>query len=158
MILDLLHAAARGTFPPEDGVTQVVGAAAGAGAAVLSFTAHHVVAADIPAGEVHAVVDPTNVNGPVAPEVLRGSPSARACALAQVASANAASLRAPARRLRRGRRRGFVRSERGLPSPYRRRGARLLVGERQLRLGGEARFRPRGLSTYELLGIEPSNS
>jgi GNAT superfamily N-acetyltransferase len=70
VILDLLHAAARGTFPPEDGVTEVVGAVAGAGAAVLSFTAHHVVAADVPAEEVHAVVDPTNLNGPVAPGVL----------------------------------------------------------------------------------------
>ena len=44
MIRELLHAAARGNFPPEDGVTQVVAAAAGAQAAVLSFTAHHVVA------------------------------------------------------------------------------------------------------------------
>jgi GNAT superfamily N-acetyltransferase len=70
VILDLLHGAARGIFPPEDGVTEVVGAVAGAGAAVLSFTAHHVVAADVPAGEVHAVVDPTNLNGPVAPGVL----------------------------------------------------------------------------------------
>jgi GNAT superfamily N-acetyltransferase len=70
VILDLLHAAARGSFPPEDGVTQVVGALPGAGAAVLSFTAHHVVAADVPAAEVHAVVDPSNLNGPVAPGVL----------------------------------------------------------------------------------------
>ena len=70
MVLDLLCAAARGTFPPEDGVTEVVGAVAGAGAAVLSFTAHHVVAADVPPAEVHAVVDPTNLNGPVAPAVL----------------------------------------------------------------------------------------
>jgi GNAT superfamily N-acetyltransferase len=70
VILELLHAAARGDFPPEDGVTQVVGAAAGARAAVLSFTAHHVVAADVPPGEVLAAVDPTNLNGPVAPSVL----------------------------------------------------------------------------------------
>jgi GNAT superfamily N-acetyltransferase len=70
VILELLHAAARGDFPPEDGVTQVVGAAAGAQAAVLSFTAHHVVAADVPADEVLAAVDPTNLNGPVAPSVL----------------------------------------------------------------------------------------
>jgi len=70
VILDLLHGAAQGAFPPEDGVTEVVGAVAGARAAVLSFTAHHVVAADVPAAEVHAVVDPTNLNGPVAPGVL----------------------------------------------------------------------------------------
>jgi GNAT superfamily N-acetyltransferase len=70
VILELLHAAARGAFPPEDGRTQVVPAAAGAGAAVLSFTAHHVVAADVPAGEVLARIDPGNLNGPVAPDVL----------------------------------------------------------------------------------------
>jgi GNAT superfamily N-acetyltransferase len=70
VLLELLHAAARGDFPPEDGVTQVVGAAAGARAAVLSFTAHHVVAADVPPGEVLAAVDPTNLNGPLAPSVL----------------------------------------------------------------------------------------
>jgi GNAT superfamily N-acetyltransferase len=70
VILGLLHAAARGTFPPEDGRTVVVGAAAGAQAAVLSFTAHHVVAADVPPDEVLAAIDPTNLNGPVAPSVL----------------------------------------------------------------------------------------
>ncbi len=51
-------------------LTDVVRAVAGARAAVLSFTAHHVVAADVPAEEVHAIVDPTNLNGPVAPGVL----------------------------------------------------------------------------------------
>jgi GNAT superfamily N-acetyltransferase len=70
VILELLHDAARGDFPPEDGLTRVVGAAVGAQAAVLSFTAHHVVAADVPADEVLAAVDPTNLNGPAAPSVL----------------------------------------------------------------------------------------
>jgi GNAT superfamily N-acetyltransferase len=70
VILELLHAAARGDFPPEDGATHVVGAAAGAQAAVLSFTGHHVVAADVPAEEVLAAVDPANLNGPMAPPVL----------------------------------------------------------------------------------------
>ena len=70
MILDLLLAAARGVFPPEDGRTQVVPAEAGAGAAVLSFTAHHVVATDVPADEVLARIDPSNLNGPLAPSVL----------------------------------------------------------------------------------------
>jgi GNAT superfamily N-acetyltransferase len=37
---------------------------------VLSFTAHHVVAADVPPAEVLAAVDPANLNGPVAPDVL----------------------------------------------------------------------------------------
>ena len=70
MILELLHAAARGTFPPEDGRTEVVAAAAGAPAAVLSFTAHHVVAAGVPADEVLARVDPGDLKGPLAPAVL----------------------------------------------------------------------------------------
>jgi hypothetical protein len=70
VILDLLHAAARGSFPPEDGRTEVVAAVAGAPAAVLSFTAHHVVAADVPADEVLARVDPGDLKGPLAPGVL----------------------------------------------------------------------------------------
>lgn len=70
MILELLHAAARGTFPPEDGRTEVVAAAAGAPAAVLSFTAHHVVATGVPADEVLGRVDPGDLKGPLAPGVL----------------------------------------------------------------------------------------
>ncbi|HEX5781696.1 MAG TPA: hypothetical protein VFX80_07225 [Solirubrobacteraceae bacterium] len=69
-MIDLLHAAARGDFPPEDGRTEVVEAVAGAPAAVLSFTAHHVVAADVPADEVLARVDPGDLKGPLAPGVL----------------------------------------------------------------------------------------
>jgi hypothetical protein len=69
-VLDLLHAAARGAFPPEDGRTEVTGAVAGAPAAVVSFTAHHLVAADVPAEEVLARVDPGDLKGPLAPGVL----------------------------------------------------------------------------------------
>jgi hypothetical protein len=69
-MLELLHAAARGSFPPEDGRTEVVAAVDGAPAAVLSFTAHHVVAADVPAEEVLARVDPGDLKGPLAPGVL----------------------------------------------------------------------------------------
>jgi hypothetical protein len=69
-MIELLHAAARGAFPPEDGRTDVVGPVDGAPAAVLSFTAHHVVAAGVPAGEVLARVDPGDLKGPLAPGVL----------------------------------------------------------------------------------------
>ena len=69
-MIELLHAAARGAFPPEDGRTEVVEAVAGAPAAVLSFTAHHVVAAGLPAEEVLARVDPADLKGPLAPAVL----------------------------------------------------------------------------------------
>jgi hypothetical protein len=69
-MIELLHAAARGAFPPEDGRTDVVGPVDGAPAAVLSFTAHHGVAAGVPAGEVLARVDPGDLKGPLAPGVL----------------------------------------------------------------------------------------
>ena len=69
-LLALLHAAARGSFPPEDGRTEVVPAVTGAPVAALSFTAHHVVAADLPAEEVLARVDPQDLKGPLAPGVL----------------------------------------------------------------------------------------
>jgi GNAT superfamily N-acetyltransferase len=69
-VIELLHRAAHGRFPPEDGQTEVVGAVAGAPAAVLSFTAHHVVAADLPAEEVLARIDPHDLKGPLAPGVL----------------------------------------------------------------------------------------
>lgn len=48
----------------------MVGAAPGAPAAVLSFTAHHVVAADVPVDEVLARIDPQDLKGPLAPGVL----------------------------------------------------------------------------------------
>lgn len=69
-MIELLHAAARGSFPPEDGRTEVVAAVPGAPAAALSFTAHHVVAADVPVDEVLARVDPQDLKGPLAPGVL----------------------------------------------------------------------------------------
>jgi hypothetical protein len=69
-VLDLLHAAARGVFPPENGRIEVIGAVEGAPAAALSFTAHHVVACDVPAGEVLARIDPGDLKGPPAPGVL----------------------------------------------------------------------------------------
>ena len=70
MIRELLHAAARGNFPPEDGVTQVVAAAAGAQAAVLSFTAHHVVAAGIDPGLVAARLPEGDLGAPMSPGFL----------------------------------------------------------------------------------------
>jgi GNAT superfamily N-acetyltransferase len=70
VIHELLCDAARGAFPPEDGRTEVMRAAEGAPAAVLSFTAHHVVAADVPAEEVLARIDPADLKGPLAPGVL----------------------------------------------------------------------------------------
>ena len=67
MLLELLHAAAHGGFPLQDGRTDVLPAVAGAPAAALSLTAHHLVAADVPADEVLARVDPEDLKGPLAP-------------------------------------------------------------------------------------------
>ena len=78
-LLALLHAAAHGVFPPQDGQTEVLPAVVGAPVAVLSFTAHHVVAADLPEDEVLRRVDPADLKGPLAPAVLTGSRCARSC-------------------------------------------------------------------------------
>ena len=61
----LLHDAAAGRFPPTDNRTETVPAPQGAAAAVLSFAAHHVVAADVAATEVDARLDPGDFNGPL---------------------------------------------------------------------------------------------
>jgi hypothetical protein len=91
VILDLLHAAARGAFPPENGRTEVIGAAAGAPAAVLSFTAHHVVAADVPEADVLERIDPGD---------LKGAAGARRAGVA--GRAHRARRREPRRRARVG--------------------------------------------------------
>jgi GNAT superfamily N-acetyltransferase len=65
VLLDLLHDAAAGRFPPMDNRTLTVPAPQGAAAAVLSFAAHHVVAADVPAPEVDARLEPRDFNGPL---------------------------------------------------------------------------------------------
>jgi GNAT superfamily N-acetyltransferase len=66
-LLVLLEAAARGRFPPQDNGTVVVGAPAGARAAILSFPAHHVVAADVAEDEVHEQLRADDLNGPLRP-------------------------------------------------------------------------------------------
>jgi GNAT superfamily N-acetyltransferase len=54
----LFDDAARGVFPPTDGRVDVVPAPRHVAAAVFSFTAHLVVATDLPAADVHAVAPP----------------------------------------------------------------------------------------------------
>jgi len=46
-LTDLLQAAARDRMPPADGAVRVLPAVAGPVDAVLSFTAHHVIVADV---------------------------------------------------------------------------------------------------------------
>ena len=51
-LAELLADAARGVFPDADGGFEVLPAPDGASAAVVSFAAHHVIAADVPPGWV----------------------------------------------------------------------------------------------------------
>jgi hypothetical protein len=54
-LVRLLDDAARGVFPPPDGEVDVVPAPNGIPAAVFTFTAHMVVAADVDPSEVHRI-------------------------------------------------------------------------------------------------------
>jgi GNAT superfamily N-acetyltransferase len=57
----LLDAAARGSFPDPDGSVDVVPSPPGPVDAVVAFTAHHVVAADVDEQEIRAELDPDDV-------------------------------------------------------------------------------------------------
>jgi GNAT superfamily N-acetyltransferase len=59
-LAELFAGCARGEFPAADGSVDVVGAPARLSAAVFSFSAHLVVAADVPAAAVHAVAPPND--------------------------------------------------------------------------------------------------
>lgn len=61
----LLEDAAAGRFPPPNGDTQVVPSPVGPVHAVLAFTAHHVVVADVDPGEVAAHLDPDDIAAPM---------------------------------------------------------------------------------------------
>lgn len=57
----MLEDAATGTFPRADGAVEVLRPPAGRADAVIGFTAHHVVAADLDPEEVRAQLDPDDV-------------------------------------------------------------------------------------------------
>jgi len=61
----LLEDVAAGSFPPGDGETQVVPSPDGPVHAVLAFTGHHVVAADVDPDEVIAHLDPDDIAAPM---------------------------------------------------------------------------------------------
>jgi GNAT superfamily N-acetyltransferase len=61
----LLMAAAAGRFPSPDGLVELAGSPAGRCHAVVAFTAHHVVAADLDPDEVLARLDPEDVGAPM---------------------------------------------------------------------------------------------
>jgi hypothetical protein len=57
-LFTLLHAAARGRFPPPDGAVEILPPLDGKVDAVVAFTAHSATAVDLPADEVRARLDP----------------------------------------------------------------------------------------------------
>jgi GNAT superfamily N-acetyltransferase len=65
-----LAAAAAGRFPDPDGTLAVVPAPRPYRAAVVAFTAHSLVATDLPAAEVHAHLAPDDLGAPVAAPFL----------------------------------------------------------------------------------------
>jgi hypothetical protein len=67
---DLLDAAARGRFPAADGRVDVVPAPPGARAAVVAFTGHFVVAADVDPSSVHRRLPPGDFSAPLSPPFL----------------------------------------------------------------------------------------
>ncbi|MEU7640421.1 GNAT family N-acetyltransferase [Streptomyces sp. NPDC039016] len=66
----LLTAAARGSFPPADGSVTVLPAPSPRDAGVVSFTAHAVVFADVPAAWVHERIPPGDLAAPLNPPFL----------------------------------------------------------------------------------------
>jgi GNAT superfamily N-acetyltransferase len=66
----LLHDAARGVFPPADGVVEVWPAPPGAVDAVLAFTAHHVVAAGVDPALVATRLPDGDLSAPMGPAFL----------------------------------------------------------------------------------------
>ena len=61
----LLEDAAAGQFPPTDGATETMPSPDGPAHAVLGFTAHHVVAADVDPDEIAAHLDPDDIAAPM---------------------------------------------------------------------------------------------
>jgi RimJ/RimL family protein N-acetyltransferase len=64
-VLDLLTRAARGAFPPPDGTVEVIGPPPGRADAVLAFTAHHVIAADVDPVEVRSRLPHDDLGAPL---------------------------------------------------------------------------------------------
>jgi GNAT superfamily N-acetyltransferase len=60
-LLDMLVAAARGSFPPADGLVEVLPSPPGPTDAVVAFAGHHLVAADVSADDVRAQLDPDDI-------------------------------------------------------------------------------------------------
>jgi RimJ/RimL family protein N-acetyltransferase len=66
----LLADAARGSFPPPDGTVDVLPPPPGPTQAVVGFTAHHLVAAEVSSDDVLGQLDPTDVGAPMSAPFL----------------------------------------------------------------------------------------
>jgi hypothetical protein len=66
----MLMSAAAGRFPSADGLVELAASPAGCCHAVVAFTAHHMVAADLDHDEVLARLDPEDVGAPMGAEFL----------------------------------------------------------------------------------------
>jgi GNAT superfamily N-acetyltransferase len=69
-LADLLDEAARGRFPPADERVEVLPAPPGAAMAVVAFTGHHVVAADVAADWVRAQLPDGDLLAPMSPAFI----------------------------------------------------------------------------------------
>jgi GNAT superfamily N-acetyltransferase len=65
LLTAMLKAAAAGRFPSADGLVELAASPSGRCHAVVAFTAHHVVAADLDPDEVLARLDPEDVGAPM---------------------------------------------------------------------------------------------
>lgn len=69
-LLELLHAAADGAYPPPDGTVDVLPPPPGPSDAVVAFTAHTFVAADVTRDEVLARLPDGDLGAPLSPAFL----------------------------------------------------------------------------------------
>lgn len=64
-LAELYERLSRDNYPPRDDAVEVVGAPPGRASAVVAFTQHHVIAADVDPDEVKAHLDAGDVGGPM---------------------------------------------------------------------------------------------
>jgi hypothetical protein len=66
----ILEGAARGRFPRADGSVRVLPSPGGRADAIVAFTAHHVIAADVEPGDVAARIAPGDLGAPLSPSFI----------------------------------------------------------------------------------------
>lgn len=69
-LADLYQRLSRHIFPPRDEVVDVVGAPPGKASAVVAFTQHHVIAADLDPDDIRRQLTPGEIGAPMRPSFL----------------------------------------------------------------------------------------